>query len=52
MEKVVIVVRGGVVQDVYSSNNHMEVKVIDFDDEEKSIDAEFEKETEGLEQVL
>ena len=54
-EKIVIVVSGGVVQSVYSSNKHIEIDLLDFDNEEfendKTADDEFAKRTKNLVQV-
>ena len=55
-EKIVIVVSGGVVQSVYSSNKDVEIDLLDFDNENfednRTADNEFVNRTENMAQVL
>jgi spore germination protein GerM len=55
-EKIVIVVYGGVVQSVYSTNKDVDIDLLDFDNEnfedDKTADNEFLNRTKNLIQVL
>ena len=54
--KVLIVVSGGVIQSVFSSNQNLTVDLLDFDNEEfetdEIADKEFEKRKKNLQEIL
>ena len=56
MDKILVVVSGGVVQGVYSSRENLKVDILDFDNNEtlddQSAKMEFEKRKQGLKEIL
>ena len=56
MDKILVVVSGGVVQGVYSSKENLKVDILDFDNNEnlddQSAKMEFEKRKQGLKEIL
>ena len=56
MDKILIVISGGVVQGVFSSKENIKVDILDFDNNEnlddKSAKMEFEKRKQGLKEIL